>query len=223
MANKLTFLDLAELILEKIRKPLSVSEIWSTAVELGLADKISTSGKTPWKTMGAQIYLDIRDNPNTKFFQYSKRPARFYLKKYSSESFVLSDSEQSLFDSRKKFQERDLHPLLVKFANANVNFKAHLKTIFHESSSKNKKGFNKWLHPDIVGVYFPFSDFNEATLRLQESLSINSVKLFSFELKIKLDLSNLRESYFQAVSNSSWANEGYLVALNISEDPDFLD
>ncbi len=38
-------------------------------------------------------------------------------------------------------------------------------------------------------------------------------KLFSFELKKELSLSNLKESYFQAVSNSTWANEGYLVVF----------
>ncbi len=43
-------------------------------------------------------------------------------------------------------------------------------------------------------------------------------KLFSFELKIKLNLSNLKASYFQAVSNSSWANEGYLVVFDIDDE-----
>lgn len=38
-------------------------------------------------------------------------------------------------------------------------------------------------------------------------------KLFSFELKIRINFSNLKESYFQAVSNSTWANEGYLVVF----------
>ncbi len=33
----------------------------------------------------------------------------------------------------------------------------------------------------------------------------------------------LREYFFQAVSNSSWANEGYLVASSISNDSDFLE
>ncbi|GAA8570715.1 hypothetical protein HpDR60_22990 [Helicobacter pylori] len=43
-------------------------------------------------------------------------------------------------------------------------------------------------------------------------------KLFSFELKIRINLSNLKASYFQAVSNSSWANEGYLVVFERIED-----
>ncbi|EMH19608.1 hypothetical protein HMPREF1448_00925 [Helicobacter pylori HP260AFi] len=40
-------------------------------------------------------------------------------------------------------------------------------------------------------------------------------KLFSFEFKKELSFYNLKESYFQAVSNSTWANEGYLVVFKI--------
>lgn len=72
MKDRLTFLKLAELILEKVGKPLTVSEIWEKARELGLAEKISTSGRTPWRTIGAQIYVDIRDNPKTIFFNTVK-------------------------------------------------------------------------------------------------------------------------------------------------------
>ncbi|EJB27410.1 hrgA protein 2 [Helicobacter pylori NQ4200] len=43
-------------------------------------------------------------------------------------------------------------------------------------------------------------------------------KLFSFELKIRIKLSNLKASYFQAVSNSTWANERYLVVFNIDDE-----
>ena len=48
-----------------------------------------------------------------------------------------------------------------------------------------------------------------------------AVKLYSFEIKKQLSFSNLREAFFQAVSNSSWAHEGYLVAADISTDEDF--
>ena len=42
-------------------------------------------------------------------------------------------------------------------------------------------------------------------------------------MKKELNIGNLRECYFQAVSNSNWANEGYLVALNIiDEDGDLM-
>ena len=43
-----------------------------------------------------------------------------------------------------------------------------------------------------------------------------NVRLWSFEVKKELTSANIRSSYFQAVSNSSWAHEGYLVATSIS-------
>ena len=41
------------------------------------------------------------------------------------------------------------------------------------------------------------------------------VKLWSVEVKVLLNRSNVREAYYQAVSNSSWANLGYLAAVQI--------
>jgi len=116
-----------------------------------------------------------------------------------------------------------LHPLLVKFADSFFHFRgAKLKTIFHENSLKQKKGYNKWIHPDLVGVYFSFNDklreYEKVIIDFQNDFSITATKLFSFELKTRVDISNLREYYFQAVSNSSWANEGYLVTLKLDDE-----
>lgn len=223
--NKLTFIKIAELTLEKVRKPLTTREIWENAVKLNIVEGYTTSGKTPWHTIGAFIYLNIRDSDNPTFYQYSKRPATFYLVKFQNEKIeqIKPEFENKDLNKKKSFNERDLHPLVVKFLDANTNFKAKVKTIYHENSSKTKKGLNKWLHPDLVAIHFPFDDYEPNVLEIQKLLSNNTIKLFSFEVKINLDFSNLRESYFQAVSNSSWANEGYLIALNISDDSDFND
>ena len=67
-------------------------------------------------------------------------------------------------------------------------------------------------------MYNIVKDYLEETQKLHESLKISSFKLSSHELKIKLTFSNLSEYNFQAASNSSWANEGYLVALEIDDD-----
>lgn len=67
-------------------------------------------------------------------------------------------------------------------------------------------------------MHFPFKDYEDETFKLCKNLNQISYKIYSFELKIKLDFSNLRQSYFQAVSNSSWANEGYLVALEFDDE-----
>lgn len=76
---------------------------------------------------------------------------------------------------------------------------------------------------NIVRVHFTFDSYTDNTLKLFDVLKVNSYKLYSFEMKISLTLSNLREYYFQAVSNSNWAHVGYLVALKISEESKLMD
>ena len=125
--------------------------------------------------------------------------------------------------NRYPFNERDLHPLLSTFVFSSPHFNCYTKTIFHEKSDKNPKGLNKWLHPDLVGIHFPFGDFHYDTISLLEALKENKCKLFSFEMKIEITMSTLKEYYFQAVSNSSWAHEGYLVTLKLDDEPSLID
>lgn len=162
--------------------------------------------------------------------QTSERPAQFFLRKLADKIDIQKVQKQKDNEvakkekvETKKFNERDLHSLMVAYGFGDTHFKANLKTIYHETSNKGTKGQNEWIHPDLVGVYFPFKDYKKETLELQSHLTISSIKIFSFELKISLSFVNLREYFFQAVSNSSWANEGYLVAININEDPAFRD
>ena len=220
MVEKITYKKIAELVLENAKKPLTPLEIWEAAKQIGLFDKLGTVGKTPWLTISAQIYVDIRDNPKSIFYQYSSRPGRFFLTKFREdfkpEEATLEEDPKEII--KTKYHERDLHSLLVKFVNSAPNFKAQVKTIYHENSTRSKKGLNKWLHPDLVGVHLPFLDFDIHTLQVQKELYWTAVRFFSFEMKKELNIGNLRECYFQAVSNSNWANEGYLVALNIIDE-----
>lgn len=228
---KTTFWDIIERTIEKVATPLSAKEIWDKANELGTIGDYVTTGKTPWATIAAYCYTDINNNgESSMIIQTSERPAQFFLRKLADKIDIQKVQKQKDNEvakkekvETKKFNERDLHSLLVAYALGDTHFKANLKTIFHETSSKGTKGQNEWIHPDLVGVYFPFKDYKKETLEIQSHLTISSIKLFSFELKISLSFVNLREYFFQAVSNSSWANEGYLVAININEDPTFRD
>jgi hypothetical protein len=228
---KTTFWDVIENTIEKVGTPLSAKEIWDKAIELGTIGDFTTTGKTPWATIAAYCYTDINNNAdNSTIIQTSERPAQFFLRRLANQIDLQKVQKQKDIEiaknennEAKKFNERDLHPLLVAYAFGDSHFKANLKTVFHENSSKSTKGQNEWLHPDLVGVYFPFNDYKSETLEIQNYLSITSIKLFSFELKVSLNFGNLRQSYFQAVSNSSWANEGYLVTLNFDKDPTFKD
>lgn len=229
---KTTFWDIIERTIEKVGTPLSAKEIWDKSIELGTIGDYTTTGKTPWATIAAYCYTDINNNgESSMIIQTSSRPAQFFLRNLAlkvdlpkvQEKKEIEFAKEEKAELKKKFTERDLHPILVTYALGDTHFKANLKTIYHENSSRATKGLNEWLHPDVVGVYFPFRDYKKETLEIQNHLSITSIKLFSFELKISLNFGNLRQSYFQAVSNSSWANEGYLVALNMDDDPTFKD
>jgi hypothetical protein len=94
------------------------------------------------------------------------------------------------------------------------------KTINHSKS--DKKSFGEWVHPDMVGCVFPIDEWDNEVLELSSAVGNISVKFISFELKRELNLSTLREKFFQTVSNSSWANESYIVAAEISQNQDFL-
>ena len=216
--------ELAKQVIQQMNQPLSSNEIWEKAVELGLDKQLNSKGKTPWATLGARLYTDVRDNPSSIFEPVGKNPKRFGLKNITAnQPLIVPAVIVEPIVKIEKFTERDLHPLLVKFADSFFHFRgAKLKTIFHENSLKQKKGYNKWIHPDLVGVYFSFNDklreYEKVIIDFQNDFSITATKLFSFELKIRVDISNLREYYFQAVSNSSWANEGYLVTLKLDDE-----
>ena len=223
---KYSFINLANDVLSEKKIPLTINEIWEIGKVLNLDTKVGSNGKTPIATLAAKIYMDIKKNDKSKFIQVQKRPAKFFLKNLDIDSELEIEENkiiEEIEEVEEKFNERSLHPLLVKFIFSNPHFKCYSKTIYHEISVKKQKGYNKWLHPDIVGVYFPFTDYTKETQLLQEAFKVNPFKLFSFEMKIKITLSNLREYYFQAVSNSSWANEGYLVAIDIEEDEDLMN
>ncbi len=215
------FLKLAEEILNNTKIPMSINEMWNYAEKNNMTEELNSSGKTPWKTLGARVYVDIKNNKKTKIKQISKRPAKFGLKEFE---YHLENYENEIeIKDNSKYTERDLHTLLTKFVYSNQHFRCYTKTIRHEKSKKKNTGVNKWLHPDIVGVHFPYEEYSKETINLINSLNESTYKLYSFEMKKTLNFENLREYYFQAVSNSSWANEGYLVTLNIDESDEFMD
>lgn len=205
--SKITYKELIIEVLKEAKKPLSVSEIWEKACEMGLEKRLSSIGQTPTQTLWNRFLVNRDD-----FIKATQKPTTFWLRARQNELINLSEEKEVRLE-KTKFNERDLHPLLVKFLYENLDFRLNSKTIYHEKSKKSESGKDKWNYPDIVGVYFPYDDYQNETLGLLESLKLNNYKIFSFELKININFSNLKESYFQAVSNSSWANEGYLVVL----------
>lgn len=212
--------ELAIKVLEENGQAMTPEEIWDYIIQKGYNSLVNANGKTPWQTIGAQIYVDMRDNEKSLFIKVGKHPTRFFLKDKNVNSNDKPKPVETKND-KEKYSERDLHKILTYYA---YNF-MHLftKTIYHEKSKKKEKGANEWLHPDIVGYYFPLKDWQKQVLEFSNNTGSTPVRLYSFEMKKELDFGNIRSAFFQTVSNSTWANEGYLVASKISDDLDFLD
>lgn len=126
-------------------------------------------------------------------------------------------------DSFQNLKEADLHSILAKFLFTRG---IYAKTIqASKITKKNEKTFT-WTNPDMVGVKPIILQWNSFFQKEVQKLGIFSTKVlefYSFEIKLKLDKSNLVQSYFQAVSNSSWANYNYLVVADLDSRTSFLE
>ena len=217
-----SFLELAKRVMEEEKKPLSSEEIWEIAKTKGYDRNVGTQGKTPWRTIGAQIYVNIRDKQDSLFTKAETRPRRFQLKALQQEVVAEpppTEPVSSLLPKKFEYLEHQLHPFLAYYGF--YYLKAYLKTIQHSKSKREE--FGEWIHPDMVGCYYPLDEWKSEVFEFSSAIGNVSVRLSSFEIKRELNFSNLRYSFFQTVSNSSWANEGYLVASEISKDEDFLN
>ncbi len=116
--------------------------------------------------------------------------------------------------SKNTYLERDLHKLFSTYLNSKNIF---TKTIFHEQSKNSNDNHQKWIHPDMIGIDFLnlSSKTNQSFMKALKKE--DTFKLTSYEIKKEINTDyELKKCYFQAVSNSSWANYGYLVAFEIS-------
>lgn len=113
------------------------------------------------------------------------------------------------------YNERDLHVLLSSYLkNTNI----YAKTIFHEQSTFGYDNNQIWTHPDMIGIKFLNLHSKVSQNFLKSINRVDTFKLSSYEIKKEINNdTDLKKAYFQAVSNSSWANYGFLVAFEISD------
>ena len=217
----MTFLELAERVLRETNKPLNSEEIWAISIQKGYDKIIGSKGKTPYNSIAAQVYVNMRDNPKSPFLVTDTRPKKFSLKSFGTPPTLDfqkgGDIPTQSIEKKFEFLEKDLHPFLSYFAFYYLN--CYTKTLNHSKSKKEE--FGEWVHPDMTGCRFQLEEQKKETAEFSRAIGDTQLKIYSFELKRSLSFSNIREAFFQSVSNSSWANEGYLVAADISNDDDF--
>ncbi|WQS62393.1 COG2958 family protein [Helicobacter pylori] len=223
--------EIIQSVLE-ITGPIKVTEVYDKAKELfgkgEITNMFDHGGNTPHWSVMASIYTALNKGEELPFLKAQEKPVLIALKDAAKEP-VLNAEKISVPSAKiahnKIAHERDLHPFLTYMAYYNENLKCYTKTIFHEESVKSPKGMDRWLYPDMVGVRFLHAELsNENLIAFSKKFDTLPVKLVSFELKKEISVNNCRECYFQAISNSSWANEGYLVGRHIdTHNPQLMD
>lgn len=156
------------------------------------------------------------------FWQDKQRPRVYWYdpeKRVSEVSQTINevdDIDETPSITQQSFSEHQLYPILIDYLWSEL--KLYCQRI-DEKRSKNSRGNggNQWLHPDIVAMQPVDKEWNDLIRSCVKQGAGQRVRLWSFEVKKELSSSNARKSFFQAVSNSSWANEGYLVATSISD------
>ncbi len=219
-------IEIVQSVLE-ITGPIKPTLVYDKAKELFEKGEITNmfdyGGNTPDRSVSAFIYTALNKGEELPFFKVQEKPTLIALKSTTKEPVL--NIEKINTPSTKIAHERDLHPFLTYMAFNNENLKCYTKTIFHEESVKSPKGMDRWLYPDMVGVRFLHAEWsNENLIAFSKKFDTLPVKLVSFELKKEISVHNCRECYFQAISNSSWANEGYLVGRHIdTHNPQLMD
>jgi len=142
------------------------------------------------------------------------RPRKYYYSTKTDEQEIIEAEKPT---RKNEQREHELYPLLCQYLQIDEP-KIFPKRIDEKKSSNAKgKNGNKWLHPDIVGVQNLSEGWCDEVTNCANKQAFNKTSLWSFEVKLVINRSNVRESFFQTVSNSSWANYSYLVAPEIDE------
>ncbi|RVY59037.1 COG2958 family protein [Helicobacter pylori] len=218
-------IEIVQSVLEIIKEPIKVTEIYHKAKELfekgEITNMFDCGGETPHQSVSSYIYTALNKGEELPFKKTQEKPTLIALKSTAKELGL--NAQKISVPSTKIAHERDLHPFLTYMAINNENLKCYTKTIFHEGSLKSPKGMDRWLYPDMVGVRFLHAEWsNENLIAFSKKFDTLPIKLVSFELKKEISVHNCRECYFQAISNSS--NEGYLVGRHIdTHNPQLMD
>lgn len=165
-------------------------------------------------------FIHVQDKPRPRVYWYDPNIQSEHGESFDEEELTTTENIEDvkinlpLIESGN-LSEHDLYPILIEFLKSELNLYC---LRIDEKRSKNSRGQNgnQWLHPDIVAMQPLDKHWNELVRSCVKHSSGQNVRLWSFEVKKELNGSNIRSSFFQAVSNSSWANEGYLVATSIS-------
>lgn len=220
--ERLTVGDVARGVIENNRSRFMEKER-RLAGRTTLVDQVS-------KEISAQK-KEILKNHSDISLDTSRRPARWFIDIEGAERPIIVQSLPSseiadlgheqrlvgLIEEASKSEEITEHAVYEPLQRFLYNELGIVSKRIRESVSSNRRGRNgnKWLHPDIVGMLAPGQGWSDVVRNCSMALPTRKAKLVSIEVKLRLTAGDIRESFFQAVSNSLWANRAYLAAVEI--------
>lgn len=175
-------------------------------------------GATKQRLIAIAPHLKMRNKPRPRVYwleaEVAPSPAG-----PAAQRQVVATTESEDQDAKQEGipLESELYPILMAYLESQHSL--HCMRI-DERRSKNSMGpkGNHWLHPDIVALEATTEGWKGVVKDCLRHIGGTRARVLSYEVKRKLTRSNVRESFFQAVSNSSWANEAYLVAASVNDD-----
>jgi len=180
-----------------------------------ISQVVAEIGSQKEQIIKSDQHIFWQDKPRPRIYWYSTESTQD-----TKEKIEIPEEEENIKATvalpNNSYSEHDLYPILITYLKSEL--KLYCQRI-DEKRSKNSRGTggNQWLHPDIVAMQTIDKEWNELIRNCIKQGAGQSVRLWSFEVKKELNSSNARKSFFQTVSNSSWANESYLVATSISD------
>lgn len=219
--HSLTIKEASLKVLDEAKTLLNYRQVYNKIIEKNYYE--FNLAKTPEATVSALLgQLVLKGDSRIKRIKRN-RQYFYYLTKYEGELDLIEIEEPNINLEtnisqplrNENYHERDLHKLLSSYLKS---LDIDSKTIYHEES--NRRDSNQiWTHPDMVGVKFLNLKSKSSHNLLKAITKTDAFKLSSYELKCEITTdSALKQAFFQAVSNSSWANYGYLVALEFGND-----
>jgi hypothetical protein len=192
--EKLTFVSLAEKVLNETKEPLTATEIWQIALKKGYVEKLQSKGSTPSATLAAVLYQDATKVKDSKFIRSVDDKRKTYL---------LKARQDKRTTRKKKLVKKqvviDVPSLLCKYVSQHMNL-----TVDKINIDGTKQ---TWTNPTVIG-----SSMEDGVKGFVLNLMGKPVKKqTAFCLVESVDENNVHERYFQAVSNSTLMDKGYLV------------
>jgi len=161
--------------------------------------------------------IATQDKPRPRLYYWNANPEPLAATTTTEMDEEAIETDAPLVAPAQNLPEHDLYPLLIEFLHKELGLYC-LRIDEKTSRNSHGSGGNQWLHPDIVALEALDKDWDPVVRDCVHHGNDSAVRPWSFEVKKQLTRGNMRQSFFQTVSNSTWASFGYLVATGINND-----